>query len=76
MLEGKVVGLEKDVQERDKYGRLLMYVYVDGQSVQEQLLERGLARVAVFPPNVKYVDEYRAIEAKAKQEKVGMWAPE
>lgn len=76
LLTGKTVELEKDVQERDKYGRLLMYVYVDGKSVEEELLKNGLARVAVFPPNVKYVDQYRAIEKEARDKKIGIWSIE
>ena len=71
---GTTVKLELDVQERDRYGRLLAYVYKNGKSVQEALLAEGLARVAVFPPNVKYVDEYRAIEAEAKKAKKGIWS--
>src|SRR5690606_16703599 len=74
MVSGKKVTLELDVQERDKYGRLLAYVYVGGKSVQESLLAEGLAKVAVYPPNVKYVDKYRAIEQKAKAAKKGIWA--
>ncbi|MFC4768752.1 thermonuclease family protein [Effusibacillus consociatus] len=76
LLTGKEVELEKDVSERDKYGRLLFYVYVDGKSVQEQLLEKGLARVAVYPPDVKYVDQYRAIQDKARKAGVGIWSIE
>jgi micrococcal nuclease len=71
---GKTVELELDVQERDRYGRLLAYVYVDGKSVQKALLAEGLAKVAVYPPNVKYVDQYRAIEADAKEQKKGIWS--
>lgn len=71
---GKTVVLEKDVDERDKYGRLLAYVYVDGKSVQEALLKQGLARVAyVFVPNVKYVDQYRAIQEEAQRKGIGIW---
>jgi micrococcal nuclease len=78
MLDGKTVELEKDIGDaRDKYGRLLMYVYVDGKSVQETLLAKGLARVAyIFPPNVKYVDAYRKIESEAQLAGVGIWSVE
>src|SRR5690606_4005805 len=74
MVSGKKVTLELDVQKRDKYGRLLAYVYVGGKSVQEALLAEGLAKVSVYPPNVKYVDKYRAIEKKAKEVKKGIWS--
>jgi micrococcal nuclease len=59
LVEGKTVWLEKDVSETDRYGRLLRYVYVDDLMVNEELLRRGLARVATFPPDVKYVDRFR-----------------
>lgn len=76
MLSDDTVIIEKDVSERDKYGRLLMYVYSsDGKSVQEELLKNGLARVAyVFEPNIKYVDRYREIEKKAKEKGIGIWS--
>lgn len=76
LLTGKTVELEKDISERDKYGRLLAYVYVNGQSVQEKLLEKGLARVAVYPPDVKNVDKYREIQSKAQKAGVGIWSIE
>lgn len=55
LVEGKVVHLEKDVSETDRYGRLLRYVYVDGKMVNEELLCLGLAQVATFPPDVRAV---------------------
>lgn len=77
MLEGKTVQLEKDVSDRDKYGRLLYYVYVDGKSVQEELLKNGLARVAyVYAPNTKYVDRYYEIQKEAQQQEIGIWSIE
>ncbi|MCY7962712.1 thermonuclease family protein [Bacillus inaquosorum] len=60
---------------RDKYGRLLAYVYVDGKSVQETLLKEGLARVAyVYEPNTKYIDQFRLDEQEAKSEKRSIWS--
>jgi micrococcal nuclease len=51
---------------RDKYGRLLAYIYVDGKMFNEILLEKGLARVAyIYAPNTKYVDEFYAIQKKS-----------
>jgi len=73
------VDLELDVGERDKYRRLLAYVYPvgDDRSVQEMLLSRGLARVAyVYPPNVKYVEEFRAAQREAQRKGIGIWSLE
>lgn len=78
LLSHSTVLLEKDISERDKYGRLLMYVYTpDGQSVQEELLRQGLARVAyVYAPNTKYVDKYTKIQKDAQKRGVGIWSVE
>ncbi|MFG6494459.1 thermonuclease family protein [Fictibacillus sp. UD] len=77
LISSAKVELELGIGERDKYGRLLAYVYADGQSVQESLLEKGLARVAyVFEPNTKYVDEYESIQKQAQKDGVGIWSLE
>ena len=60
-LAGAQVELEFDVQQRDQYGRLLAYVYLDGEMFNKRLLETGYASLATYPPNVKYVDEFTEI---------------
>lgn len=76
-MEGGKIEIELDVSERDHYGRILAYVYVNGVSAQEELLKRGLARVAyIFPPNTRYVDTYQAIQEKAQAEGIGIWSVE
>ncbi|TYS68847.1 nuclease [Sutcliffiella horikoshii] len=76
-MEGGKVEIELDVSERDHYGRILAYVYVNGVSAQEELLKRGLARVAyIFPPNTRYVDSYQVIQKKAQTEGIGIWSVE
>ena len=65
LLTGKSVELEFDVQQRDKYGRLLAYAYLDGYMLNKKLLEDGYAVVATYPPNVKYVDEFKAISKQS-----------
>lgn len=76
LVEGKQVRLEKDIRERDVFGRLLRYVYVDGVMVNEELLRRGLSRVVVFPPDVKYLSRFLEIERKAQEVKIGIWSIE
>lgn len=73
-LEGKEVELEFDVQERDHYGRLLAYVYLDGVMFNKTLLEEGYARVATIPPNVKYVDDFTKIQEEARKNNKGFWS--
>lgn len=72
-LEGKIVKIELDVQERDKYGRILAYVYIDDKMYNKELLEIGYAKVATYPPNVKYVEDFAKIQAEAKENKMGLW---
>ncbi|HZH62092.1 MAG TPA: thermonuclease family protein, partial [Metabacillus sp.] len=53
-VNGEEVQIELGIGERDKYGRLLAYVYHHNQMINKLLLEKGLARVAyVFEPNTK-----------------------
>jgi micrococcal nuclease len=74
LLTNQKVQLEIDVSERDKYGRLLVYLWLGDQMFNELLLEEGLARVAyVIPPNIKYVDQFRAIQQKSQKSAKGIW---
>ncbi|TYR81809.1 thermonuclease family protein [Priestia megaterium] len=75
-LNGEEVTLEFDVQERDQYGRLLAYVWVDNELFNQELIAKGLARLAIFPPNTKYVDDFRKGQTKAKKSKKGIWSIE
>lgn len=72
-LEGKEVELEFDVQERDQYGRLLAYVYIDGKMFNKTLLEEGYAKISTYPPNVKYVDDFTRIQKTARENNKGFW---
>lgn len=73
-LTGKTVTLEMQ-SNVDKYGRGLAYVYLDGKSIQEQLLLQGLARVAyVYVKNAPHLKEYQADEAIARNEKIKIWS--
>ncbi|WP_203362493.1 thermonuclease family protein [Bacillus sp. REN10] len=76
LLTDKEVKLEMDVQERDRYGRMLAYVWLDGELVNEQLIAEGLARVAIFPPNTKYVDRFEKVQKEAQKQKKGIWSIE
>ncbi|PAL18293.1 thermonuclease family protein [Peribacillus simplex] len=77
MPSGSKVEVETGIGERDKYGRLLAYFYVDGKMVNKLLLEKGLARVAyVYAPNTKYLDELENIQKQAQQDEIGIWSIE
>lgn len=60
---------------RDGYGRLLAYVYVDGKSVQETLLQEGLARVGyIMNPPYKYLKLYKDDENLARRGHMNIWS--
>lgn len=74
LVQGKVVELEKDVSERDRYGRLLRYIWIGDTMINEVLVREGFARVSTYPPDVKYVDRFLAAERLAREEKKGLWS--
>lgn len=73
LVEGKMVKLEKDVSETDKYGRLLRYVYVEGLFVNDYLVRQGYATVYTTPPDIKYQDLFFESERAARDNKRGLW---
>lgn len=73
--QGKKVVLERGNPEKDKYGRTLGYVFVDGVNFNELILENGYARVAyVHEPNTKYLKEFKQAEIRAKESKINIWS--
>lgn len=73
LVRGKSVRLEYDSERYDVYGRLLAYVFVDGASVNEQMLRQGLATPLFIEPNVKYREEFTRAADEAKKERRGIW---
>jgi micrococcal nuclease len=76
LVEGRMVYLEKDVSETDRYGRLLRYVYVDDAMVNAVLVQEGYAQVATYPPDVRYVDDFLALQREAVDVGRGLWSLE
>jgi endonuclease YncB( thermonuclease family) len=76
LVQGKSVRLEADPADdnRDKYGRLLRYVYLpDGTFVNQVLVEQGYAFAYTVFPNSK-LDQFRAWEHEARTQNRGLWA--
>jgi len=83
-LQGRRVYLELDTSERDKYGRLLAYVWLEkprDTSVSEirtkmfnaELLLEGYAQIMTVPPNVKYAEIFKQLENEARNAGKGLW---
>ncbi len=63
LVDGKTVSLEFDVEQRDRYGRLLAYVFLkDGIFVNAWLVEHGFAQVMTVPPNVRYQELFLKLQ--------------
>ena len=76
MVKGKLVRLEFDREKRDRYGRLLAYVYLveTGQMVNVLLLKNGLAHVLLKEPNLKYRRLFIKMQREAMKRKIGIWS--
>ena len=73
--KGTPVLLVRDIEARDKYDRLLAYVYRtrDGLFVNLDIMRQGFARLLTIPPNVAHVDEFVAAAKAARKENLGLW---
>jgi micrococcal nuclease len=76
LVEGERVRLVRDVELRDRYGRRLAYVYRarDGLFVNAELVRRGYATVATYPPNVAHAAEFRRLAKRARMSGHGLWS--
>jgi micrococcal nuclease len=76
-LDGKDVYIEFDVQERDRFGRLLAYVWLADQEggtlFNLTIVRDGYAQVLTVPPNVKYADLLLACQREARRHNRGLW---
>jgi micrococcal nuclease len=74
LVEGKTVRLELDVRLRDRYGRLLAYVYVGETMVNAELVRLGYAQAMTVPPNVKHASLFVRLQREAREAGRGLWA--
>ena len=75
LVEGKDVVFYKDVSERDRYGRLLGFVYLpDGTFVNRMLVSEGYAFSYAYPPDVSMARAVRSAEESARKLRLGLWA--
>jgi len=77
ILTGKTITLEADPTQgdRDKYQRLLRYVFIDGENFNKFMISSGYAHEYTYQSNpYKYQAEFIAAEKSAREKKVGLWA--
>jgi micrococcal nuclease len=75
LVDGQRVRLRLDAEPRDRYGRLLAYVYRrrDGLFVNAALVREGFATILAIPPNVRHAVALRSLERRAHRQRRGLW---
>ena len=73
LVQGKTVGLEKDVSETDRFGRLLRYVWVGEEMVNAALVRDGYAQSSTYPPDVKHQQMFLDLQRQAREAGRGLW---
>jgi micrococcal nuclease len=74
LVAAREVRLETDVQTRDRYGRLLAYVWVGETMINAELVRRGYAQVMTIPPNVRHQRLFLGLQREARDAGRGLWA--
>jgi micrococcal nuclease len=72
-LQNRVARLFFDVQTRDRYGRLLAYIYAGESFFNLELVAEGCAQVYTVPPNVRHAAAFLEAQRRAVQEERGLW---
>jgi len=73
--KGTKLRVERDIEARDKYGRLLLYVYIENSNVfvNLDLVLQGYARPMVFEPNTAHKADFAQAATQAELRNVGLW---
>lgn len=75
LLAGSSIRVETDVVKRDKYGRLLSYVWTaNGKFINLEMIKDGYAVLYTISPNVKYENKLREAQTEARKNKTGIWS--
>jgi micrococcal nuclease len=73
-LSGRSVRLGFDVDRRDRYGRLLVYLYLGDELFNLTLVQLGYARADPVPPDTRLAPEFAQAEARARMARRGLWS--
>lgn len=74
LVKGSTVKLVRDVEPRDRFQRLLVYLFLaDGTSFNQILIDRGFARTMSIEPNTAFASIFASHEANAKARRAGLW---
>lgn len=73
---GSDIEMTVDVSERDDFDRLLRYLWIGGMSVNEEMVRRGAAIARRYPPDTAMAQRFETAQAEAKDQELGLWAPD
>lgn len=73
LTKNKDIIIETDTQERDQFGRLLGYIYVDNKFINAEIVKEGFAKVYTVPPNIKYSEQISKAQIEARNLGKGIW---
>lgn len=71
--KGDAIELELDAEPRDRYGRVLAYVYKNGRMINADMIADGYAYPLTIPPNVRHEKLFRTLFAEARSAGRGLW---
>jgi micrococcal nuclease len=83
--KGRTLWLEFDAELRDRYGRILAYVWLEAPETRSaaeirahmfnaELLLEGYAQLMTIPPDVRYVDTFTPMQSEAREASKGLWS--
>ena len=74
LILGKKITLEKGYEDRDKYNRLLRFVYIDNVCVNEEMIREGYAEARYLSPDDPLREYYIQLEIQAEITRAGLWS--
>src|SRR5687768_799595 len=76
LLLGVDVRLVKDVEETDRFDRLLRYVYIGDEMANARLVVNGYAHAFTYPPSVRHSGLFVELQREAREDDRGLWSPD
>jgi len=74
LVEGKMARIERDISDRDKYSRLLRYIWIEDTLINLELVKQGFAYASSYPPDVKYQSQLAQAQEEARGANRGLWS--
>ena len=74
LVEGRTVELERDASDRDRFGRLLRHVWIEGRLAAERLVRDGVVEARSYPPDTGRDAQLEAADLEARDDGAGLWS--